>query len=114
MGAMLTSLAATLTTAGLAVDETGAATVLGWLVVVLGLVALGVALRRTMNLKIWFGGLVIAAPLVLVLGLAFQNDPHEIDNGARTSTESLENPDFTRRSIRNTTDPDFETMTRRT
>ncbi|MDP2311388.1 MAG: redoxin domain-containing protein [Pseudomonadota bacterium] len=88
---MLTSLAAALTTAGLPVDEAGAATVLGWLVVVLGLVALGLALRRTMNLKIWFGGLALAAPLVLVLGLAFQNDPHQIDSPLVGKTA----PDFT-------------------
>jgi hypothetical protein len=65
---------------GLAVDPTGAATVLVWIVVVAALSALGLGLRRRVNLTVWFAGLVVTAPLLLVLGLAFQNDPHQIDS----------------------------------
>ncbi|MDP2306651.1 MAG: redoxin family protein [Pseudomonadota bacterium] len=44
------------------------------------LLALGIAMRKRVNLKVWIGGIVVTAPLVLVLGLGFQNDPHQIDS----------------------------------
>jgi cytochrome c biogenesis protein CcmG/thiol:disulfide interchange protein DsbE len=78
MDTLVTSTTNALNAAGLPVDAGGAATVLVWAVVVVLLVALGVALRRRVNLKVWMGGLAVAAPLVLVLGLGFQNDPHAI------------------------------------
>jgi cytochrome c biogenesis protein CcmG/thiol:disulfide interchange protein DsbE len=80
MRGILVRLAAALTDMGLAVDPSGAATVLVWIVVVAALSALGLGLRRRVNLTVWFAGLVVTAPLLLVLGLAFQNDPHQIDS----------------------------------
>jgi cytochrome c biogenesis protein CcmG/thiol:disulfide interchange protein DsbE len=80
MDAVLARLATALSEMGFVVDVTGAATVLLWLGVVAALVALGVALRKRVNLTVWFAGLVVTAPLLLVLGLSFQNDPHQIDS----------------------------------
>lgn len=77
---MLESLAATLTGMGLAVDASGAAWVLVWTVGVIALSVLGFALRGKVNLGVWFTGLAVVAPLVLVLALAFQNDPRQIDS----------------------------------
>lgn len=80
MDTILASAAATLTAAGLEVDASGAATVVGWALGVTALGLLGVALRGRVNLAVWFGGLAVSAPLVLVLALGFQNDPHQIDS----------------------------------
>lgn len=65
---------------GLQVDTNGAAWVLGWACGVALLSALGWALRGRVNTTVWFGGLAVTAPLVLVLALGFQNDPHAIDS----------------------------------
>jgi cytochrome c biogenesis protein CcmG/thiol:disulfide interchange protein DsbE len=77
---LLERVAAALTAAGLQVDASGAAWVLGWTLGVVGLSAAGLALRGKVNLGVWFGGLAVTAPLVLVLALGFQNDPRSIDS----------------------------------
>ncbi len=91
MDTVLASTAAALSSVGLVVDASGAATVLGWALGVAALVALGVALRGRVNLAVWFGGIAVTAPLVLVLALGFQNDPHQIDSPLIGKTA----PDFT-------------------
>jgi len=78
--AFLESLATTLTGAGLEVDANGAAWVLAWTLGVSLLVGLGIALRGKVNGAVWFGGLAVVSPPVLVLALAFQHDPHAIDS----------------------------------
>lgn len=80
MDGLLTSVAGALAGLGLEVNASGAAWVLGWTVGVLGLVGLGVALRGKVNQKVWFGGLAVIAPLVLLLALGFQYDPRAIDS----------------------------------
>ncbi len=77
---MLEKLATALGGLGLEVDADGAAWVLGWTVGVAALSALGVALRGKVNQGVWFGGLAVVAPLVLVLALGFQHDPRQIDS----------------------------------
>jgi cytochrome c biogenesis protein CcmG/thiol:disulfide interchange protein DsbE len=80
MSDFLARIAASITSAGLPVDASGAAWVLGWTVGVIGLSGLGLSLRGKVNLGVWFGGIAVVAPLVLVLALGFQNDPHQIDS----------------------------------
>jgi cytochrome c biogenesis protein CcmG/thiol:disulfide interchange protein DsbE len=80
VGGLLSSLATALGGLGLDVDASGAAWVLGWTVGVVALGALGISLRGRVNQGVWFGGLLVVAPLVLVLALGFQNDPRQIDS----------------------------------
>lgn len=75
---MLQSLADSLTAAGFPMDTSGAAWVAAWALGVLGLSAAGIALRGRVNLKVWFGGLALVAPMVLVLAMGFQHDPRSI------------------------------------
>lgn len=53
---------------------------LAWGGCVVTFTMLGIALRKHVNLQVWIGGIVVAAPLLLVLGLGFQSDPHQIDS----------------------------------
>lgn len=78
MSGLLQGIVAALGGLGIVVDESGAAWVLAWAIGMGGLTAIGLSLRGKVNLKVWFGGLAVIAPIILFLALGFQNDPHDI------------------------------------